>query len=635
MPLFKGYIPTKNKKSIMTFKGKNASQLLTFEEAQKLPEFGGVLAAETVLVDIDDFESSEILFKIVQDRQLKCKVYKTTRGKHFYFRNNGVESNKTHCTTAISLVADMKLGTRNSYSILKFKGELRPVILDIPEDQVQEIPKWLLPIKTSMEFLHMESGDGRNQALFNYILTLQSNDFSVEEARETIRIINAYMLKEPLNDRELSTILRDDAFQKPVFFKKSKFQHEILGKYLIRENNIISVNGQVHIYQNGIYTDNIRSLHRCMIDQIGNITKSQRNEVLAYIETMAPDTELSDINKIPIKNGLYDLETGKLEDFTPLYVSKNLIPVAFKNDSYDSQVDRFLNDLSCNDTQIRAIIEEMIGCCIYRTNVYQALFVLVGIGANGKSTLLKLLTMMLGKDNVSSVDLKDLEKTFKPAELYGKLANIGDDISSEQIKNSSFVKKLSSGERSNVERKGKDPFEFNSYATLIFSCNTIPRINDHTNGLSRRLVFIPFNNVFECDPEYERDILKPERLEYLLKLGIEGLQRYLRNNGFTKSKEVERTKKDYLISNNPVLAFLDEIDHEAILNESTEAVFLRFKTWCAKNNYQYDFQQPKFTAEVKKVTGYGTKKQRIPQNADSSKKAFYRVYVPWDEPSGT
>lgn len=62
-----------------------------------------------------------------------------------------------------------------------------------------------------MKFLDMRAGDGRNQALFNYILTLQSEDFTKEEARETIRMINRYVLEDPLSDRELETILRDDA----------------------------------------------------------------------------------------------------------------------------------------------------------------------------------------------------------------------------------------------------------------------------------------------------------------------------------------------------------------------------------------------------------------------------------------
>ena len=55
----------------------------------------------------------------------------------------------------------------------------------------------------------MDAGDGRNQALFNYILTLTSNDFSVDDTRECIRILNRFVLKEPLSDDELEVILRD------------------------------------------------------------------------------------------------------------------------------------------------------------------------------------------------------------------------------------------------------------------------------------------------------------------------------------------------------------------------------------------------------------------------------------------
>lgn len=58
----------------------------------------------------------------------------------------------------------------------------------------------------------MDAGDGRNQALFNYILTLQSADFEKEEARDCLRMINKYVLKEPLAEDELDVIMRDEAF---------------------------------------------------------------------------------------------------------------------------------------------------------------------------------------------------------------------------------------------------------------------------------------------------------------------------------------------------------------------------------------------------------------------------------------
>ena len=107
---FKGYVETKDKKSIEKIKGR--SDFKTFEEVQSLPEYAGILSADTVLVDIDEFEMSETLFRIVKEFKLKCRVYATTRGKHFLFKNNGgVVSNKTGCKVAIGLTADMKIGT--------------------------------------------------------------------------------------------------------------------------------------------------------------------------------------------------------------------------------------------------------------------------------------------------------------------------------------------------------------------------------------------------------------------------------------------------------------------------------------------------------------------------------------------
>ena len=66
-------------------------------------------------------------------------------------------------------------------------------------EEAEDVPKWMTPVKTSLGFLDMDAGDGRNNALFSYILTLQSNDFSVEEARETI----AHALKD-IFEEELS-----------------------------------------------------------------------------------------------------------------------------------------------------------------------------------------------------------------------------------------------------------------------------------------------------------------------------------------------------------------------------------------------------------------------------------------------
>lgn len=236
MPIFRGYVPTKDKQCLEKFKGRK--RLNSLEDVADLDEYAGILNYDVLLIDVDDGPTSDLLFRIVQDLELKCRVYQTTRGKHFIFRNTTVEKSWTKQTLAVGITTDAKVGRNNSYEILKFNGVERAILYDTPEADIQDLPRWLTPVKTNMDFLKMGEGDGRNQSLFNYILTLQSEDFTKEEARECIRLINRYVLAVPLSDRELDVILRDDAFKKTSFFKGTKFLHDKFAIYIFGEKSI-------------------------------------------------------------------------------------------------------------------------------------------------------------------------------------------------------------------------------------------------------------------------------------------------------------------------------------------------------------------------------------------------------------
>ena len=230
MSLYRGFIPLNGKRAIMNFKDKETSDLLTLEEAKEFKSYGGVLTTDTVLVDIDDAEQSEILFNVVKELKLQCKVYKTTRGCHFLFKTDTPIPNKTHTKIAIGLTADFKGGGRDSYQALKVNGVEREVIYDATTYQI--IPKFLTPVKTNVNLLDMVEGDGRNNTLFGYVLPLQQNGFTVEECRECIRIINDFVLKESLPENELDVILRDGAFNKPQFFNsKHQFFFDKFARY--------------------------------------------------------------------------------------------------------------------------------------------------------------------------------------------------------------------------------------------------------------------------------------------------------------------------------------------------------------------------------------------------------------------
>lgn len=593
-PLFRGYVPTRNKQCLEKFK--NRKRLNRLEDVQDLDEYAGILGDETILIDVDDEETSDILFQIVKDLGLKCRVYATTRGKHFIFRNpeGFVEKSWTKQTLALGIVSDAKVGRNNSYSVLKFRGVDRPILYDCPEDDIQNLPKWLTPVKTNQDFLTMKAGDGRNQALFNYILTLQSEDFTKDEARETIRLINRYILDEPLPDRELETILRDDAFKAPVFFKGSTFLFDKFATYLKNNNHIVKINNQLHIYRDGIYIPGDMEIEAQMIKHIPHLKRAQRSEVLAYLEVMFQtegETRAANPNIIAFKNGLYNIRTDTFTDFTPQIVVTNKIPWPYNPAAHSDLLDHTLDRLACNDPEVRALLEEMVGYCLYRRNELGKAFILIGDKSNGKSTFLHVVKNMLGDRNIAALDLKELGDRFKTAELFGRLANIGDDIGDEFIANASVFKKLVTGDRVNVERKGQDPFEFNNYAKLLFSANNIPRMKDKTGAVQRRLVIVPFDAKFTSnDPDFrpfiKDELCEQEPMEYLILLGVKALRRVLTNAQFTTSSRVQGQLDEYEENNNPIIGFIKEIGLDGIENEPTKTVYRKYKEYCICNNFQ-------------------------------------------------
>lgn len=617
MELFKGYVPTKNKKCLRKFKDK---PLLNLSEVLNLTEYAGILAENVILVDIDDHDQSEILMDIVEDLQLDCRVYQTTRGRHFLFKNDGKVK---QCFTGVKLVcgltADIKVGLKNSYSILKFNGEERFIEWDIEEGHdYQNLPTFLLPIKKcEIDLLNLGEGDGRNSTLYEYILKLNQLGISKDESREILKLINKYIFKTPLDESELETLSRDEAFPKDTFIGKSGFLHDAFAQYLINEKHIVRINGQLHIYKDGVYVSGLRDIESSMVSYLPQLKSNQRTETMKYIELIAKNVEVADARYIAFKNGVYNVITGELTNFSHEFVITNQIPWNFNPNAYSEICDRVLNKMACNDKQVRLLLEECIGYCFYRRNEMSKAFILTGEKSNGKSTYLEMVKNVLGEDNVSSLDLAELDERFSVAEMSGKLANIGDDISDEFMQGRSIAtfKKIVSGNSIKAEFKGQDVFFFSPYVKLLFSANNIPRTKDKTGAVLRRLVIIPFNAVFsEHDEDYDPYIIyklkEVEVMEYLVRLGVEALKRVVEQRKFSYSEKVNDALREYETENNPVLMFLDEVGQSGIENQLTDEVYRRYKVFCIENGYS-EMTKTTFSKELNRKFGLVSKVTKI------------------------
>lgn len=582
--MFKGYVLTRNKRPIEGIK--NRTDYNTLEEVQAFKEYGGVLGEDWIMVDVDEMENAKKLETILSDLEIRCNKLYTTRGIHFYFKNTIVSKNAINKPVAIGIPVDIKVGKHPVVVPLKVDGVERKLVT---VDDVDQLPRWLQIVKNPPEFLEMSEGDGRNQTIFNYILKLQSHGFQKHEIKDTIEIINKYILKRPLDTSELNTILRDESFNAPTFFnEKGQLLLDDFCQYIKNEERIISIGGQLHVYHEGIYISDKKEIERRIIKYIPNCKKNQRTEVFAMLELIADKREVTKGNFIVLKNGIYNIDTGEISPFDPDVISRNKVMTNYNPSARSEAMDTILNNVTRDNKQLRSLLEEMAGYILLNRNELGKCFILTGEGSNGKSTILKCIKDMVGEENTASLGLDELGQRFKTAELFGKLLNIGDDIKNGYIEDNSVFKKLVTGDAVTVERKGGDPFAFENYSKLLFACNDVPRINDTSNGLKRRLVIIPFNARFDqnrkkYDPFIIDKVKEPIALEYLLLLAIDGLKRVLQTRKFTDVEEVAEVMAEYEKANNPILQFLEDVQVE---DETCAKVYERYGWWCAANGYK-------------------------------------------------
>lgn len=574
---------------------------------------GLIVPKPFIVLDFDTKSDADIMLQIIESLDLKCRVMKTTRGIHVWFRSEEPWKNFKKTRLAIGIFSDCRSHSKNAYVKIKDSGHMRKWIRKIPFDAVEEVPKWLYPISSpghNFEFKGMTDGSGRNQELFNYIVYLQTKGFTKDEIRTTIQIVNDYVFADPLDDQEVATICRDEAFkpdeeiQKEIDEKKRpSWSHNEFGDELIDAYQIITVNGQLYVYEDGFYQQDERIIERKMIDLYPSIRRQQRGEVLDYIK-IRTHKRGEDIKILPyvinLKNTRLDIRTGKCLEYDPNKIEFARIPVTYDQSAYCADLDKMLNRVFLGDREVINLFEEMIGYCLIKSSRYQKAFIMVGSGSNGKSTILDLIEEFLGSANYSSLPLEQVTDRFNKAELEHKLANIGDDIDNVAIKDSGTLKKMISGESITVERKGERPFKFRPYAKHIYSANSIPRSFDKSEGFYRRWIFIPFNATFSPDdPDYDPmifdKITTDQALSYLLNLALKGARRLMKQGKFTQPASVANALEAYRTDNSTTLSWIEDkgLTEEYFLANSTDKIYSDFTDWCKTSGVK----QPNITGK--------------------------------------
>jgi len=215
------------------------------------------------------------------------------------------------------------------------------------------------------------------------------------------------------------------------------------------------------------------------------------------------------------------------------------------------------------------LLFEVIGYTLYpRYDLHKAIM-LVGDGANGKSTYLRLVKTILGPQNVVSIPLQALaddRNRFVCSQLYRKLANIYADLPKTSLTSTGMFKILTGEDSLTCDRKFRDPITFVNYAKLLFSANELPKVYDMSLAFWRRWIIIEFPNRFPIDQTFFERTFTEEEVEGAIIVSLYSF----RNVWIRKRFSFEESESDYrekwLRETNSVYAFLQDLLNGRIEN---------------------------------------------------------------------
>jgi len=301
------------------------------------------------------------------------------------------------------------------------------------------------------------------------------------------------------------------------------------------------------------------------------------------------DRPLEHPNKLVLNNGILNMETYELEPFSNKEFLQIYVPITYDPKQGCPLIQQFILEV-VGKAQV-PLLQEWIGYCLYMKYPIHKAMILLGPGANGKSTLINLIDRFLGEKNKASITLQALcSNRFAASALDGKLVNLCADIPNKALVQTGMFKMLVGADSIPAERKFKDAYTFDNIAKLMFSTNEIPKTTDDTIAYFRRWVIINCTNYFppsKANTKILDYICTPSEFSGLLNWALIGLKRLLEKGQFSDNRTWEQERERYLASSNSALAYIE--NHvETILEEkeriTKEDLYAAYVTYCKAND---------------------------------------------------
>lgn len=306
--------------------------------------------------------------------------------------------------------------------------------------------------------------------------------------------------------------------------------------------------GHVYCYdaERGIYAeDGEQSVKEVLVEGLEYRYKPSRaNNVISQLKPQTyehPDDLGGPTGAVCVENGVLDLDTRDLSMHSPSYRFLSNYAVTYDDDAECPQWETFIEEVVHPDDIEK--LQEFAGYTLMHWGQpYKKALLLLGPQNSGKSTFLNVIRAILGgNETVASETVQDLSNSeFHRVRLYGKLANIHNDLDSAVLDNTGMFKTLTGGgDQVAAARKHEQGFDFIPKSKLLFAANQAPQATDADGVFYDRWVNVSFPDTVppsDRDPTLEDTLL--EERSGILNWMLDGYDRLREQEGaFTGQRD--------------------------------------------------------------------------------------------------
>lgn len=331
---------------------------------------------------------------------------------------------------------------------------------------------------------------------------------------------------------------------------------------------LIYAGGEFYYYRDGAYDrlEEKTEIEKPLMHFIGQGAKAKLLKdlcgLLAIQCAERGDVFVPERDYICLNNGTLDVKRGVLEEHSSAHWLRTRLDVPWDPEARCPRFLQFLNEVFAEDADRQAKIDflrQWFGYILLADTSLQKMLWLVGAGANGKSVLLAIMTELVGLANVSHAMVDTFDMPHVRAELEGKLMNISSEMAANTMVNDGYVKAIVAGDMIEASRKYKPSFSFKPFVRLVAATNNLPRTNDGSAALYRRLIILRFTRRFteaEQNPRLEDEL--HQELPGILVWAVGGLHQLRELGGFSIPPSSVAEVQQYQEDANPLHSFAKE-----------------------------------------------------------------------------